>query len=878
MSEQPPKKKHPSQLTNADQPTLITGPGTGNPEKLSGNDLLTRVEDLSGKPSGPSHESLVTKVMSDAPVSSNDQTRATDLHVPGTAASKGKTSSGTHHNQVWGDFELGDLLGRGGMGSVYRGRQISLDRPVAIKVLPSNLSENENFRQRFQLEAKAVAQISSPHVVGVYFAGIHDGHHYFAMEYVEGKDLSIRLREGFTPKHGEALDLVTQASRGLAAAGELGIVHRDIKPGNMMVTKKNVVKLMDFGLVRVASAQDTGLTMAGTIMGTVSYFSPEQGRGERCDCRTDIYAIGVVFYELLTRRLPFTGGDATSVIYQHIHQDPKPPKEIDPTIPEGYQAVVLKCLQKDPAHRYQTATELLKDLEALGRGLDPVTAFHDLKALRAGGTLVKNQAFGAESRGRGLLWAALVLVLVGGGVGGYVVMQPKPALPPVIVPVTLPVADSNSKGAEKTPEKAPDVAAARTLIAAGDLAGARALVAVGLKVAPQDAIWPALGTEIDAAQGAGELKRAEAALAAGDLDTASSALISSTRLLGENDERVKTLKASLDGRSDGRRKVARLLAEAETFLTEGNPARAEGILTPIVAADPANEAAATLLRRAKKENEGLAARAKAVQERLAQGEDALARRDLDAALLHFTAAQQLEPNNPRATTGLEQVTKAKGALSTLREQFEKALKERNLVAAESSLKAMRTLAPGSSTLVLAENEFTNSKLTEETQAKAASEKEAIIVAQAGALAKSMDDPLQTIPVLEQSLVSFLERNGANRPEKTVLEAKLEDRRSRAAVATRLGELDTAVKKADAKTIATLVSDTSFAQALGDLSKEPGLVFASTMNGFTRAGDSATATVGIRHALATFPERTLKLTYTLTRQGADWVISGATFNP
>lgn len=873
MPDQPPKKKHPSQLTNAEQPTLIAGTGAGG---LSGNDLLTRVEDLSGKAAksspGPSHESLVTKVMSGAPVSPNDQTRATDLHVPGSSASKGKTSSGTHHNQVWGDFEIGDLLGRGGMGSVYRGRQISLDRPVAIKVLPSNLSENENFRQRFQLEAKAVAQISSPHVVGVYFAGIHDGHHYFAMEYVEGKDLSIRLRDGFKPTHSEALDLVTQATRGLAAAGDLGIVHRDIKPGNMMVTKKGLVKLMDFGLVRVASAQDTGLTMAGTIMGTVSYFSPEQGRGERCDCRTDIYAIGVVFYELLTRRLPFTGGDATSVIYQHIHQDPKPPKEIDPAIPEGYQAVVLKCLQKDAEHRYQSANDLLKDLESLARGLDPATAFQELKALRAGATLVKNHAFGAEKRGRGMLWAALGVIVVGSGVAGYVLTQQKPALPPVIAPVTTPVTDP------KSPEKAPDAAEARKLIAAGELAGARAVVAVGLKAAPQDATWSALGKEIDVAQGSGELKRAETALAAGDLDSATSALTSASRLLGDSDERVKTLKMSLDARSDGRRKVGRLLTEAETYLTEGNPAKAEEILTPIVAADPANDAAAILLRRAKKENEGVSARAKAVQERLAQGEDALARKDLDAALLHFTAAQQLEPNNPRATAGLDQVTKTKGALSTLREQFEVALKERNLVAAESSLKAMRTLAPGSPTLVLAENEFTNSKLTEETQAKAASEKEAVIVAQAAALTKLMDDPTQATPVLEQSLASFLERNGANRPEKAALEAKLEDRRSRTAVSARLAELDAAVLKADAKTIATLVSDASFAEKLNDLSKEPGLVLASTLSDFTRTGDSATATVNVRHALATFPERTLKLTYTLTRKGTNWVISGATLNP
>ena len=867
MTDQPPKKKYPSQVTNADHPTVISGVKDG----LSGADLLTRVEDLSGQAGQAgkvTHESLVTKVMSNAPVSPMDQTRATDLYVGGSSSAKGKVSSGTHHHQVWGDFELGDLLGRGGMGSVYRGRQISLDRPVAIKVLPSHLSENENFRQRFQLEAKAVAQISSPHVVGVYFAGVHDGHHYFAMEYVEGKDLSVRLRDGFKPTHVKALDLVTQAARGLAAAGDLGIVHRDIKPGNMMVTTKGRVKLMDFGLVRVASAQDTGLTMAGTIMGTVSYFSPEQGRGDRCDSRTDIYAMGVVFYELLTRRLPFTGGDATSVIYQHIHQEPKPPMEINSAIPAGYQAVVLKCLQKDPALRYQTATDLVKDLEALARGLDPATAIQELKNQRA------NDAQGTGGkRGHGLLWAALVVIIVGGGVGGFFALQQqKTSTPPVIAPVNLPVTDP------KVPTKAIDPTEARSLITAGNLAGARALVAEGLKQTPQDGTWLALNKEIDVTQGANEIKRAEEALAANDLDAATGALASAVRLLGESDERVKALKGTLDGRSDGKRKVGRLIAEAETHLNEGNPARAEEVLTPIVAADPANEVAATMLRRAKKENQDLSARSKAVQERLAQGEDALARKDLDAALLHFTAAQQLEPNNPRATAGLDQVTKTKGALSTLREQFEKALKERNLAGAEASLKAMRMLAPGSSTLVLAENEFTNSKLVEETQNKAASEKEAAIVAQATALTKLMDDPTQNLTQLEQSLSSFLERNGANRPEKSALDAKLEDRRSRVAVSTRLAALDAAMVKNDPQTISTVVTDEAFSKKLLELAQEPGQVFASTLETFSRSGDSATAVVAIRHAMVGYPERTLKLTYTLTRQGGGWVISGATLNP
>ncbi|MEK7415585.1 MAG: serine/threonine-protein kinase, partial [Planctomycetota bacterium] len=161
------------------------------------------------------------------PPSSTD---ATSLHVAGAPTGG---SGGTHLGEIWGDFQFSRLLGKGGMGAVYLGRQLSLDRPVAIKVLPSHLSDNPQFRERFTLEAKAVAKMSSPHVVQVYAAGVHKGHHYFAMEYVEGEDLSRRIKTGLKPSYRQSLELVIQAAKGLAAAGEHGIVHRDIKPGNM---------------------------------------------------------------------------------------------------------------------------------------------------------------------------------------------------------------------------------------------------------------------------------------------------------------------------------------------------------------------------------------------------------------------------------------------------------------------------------------------------------------------------------------------------------------------------------------------------------------------------------------------------------------------
>ncbi|MFW5829430.1 MAG: protein kinase domain-containing protein, partial [Planctomycetota bacterium] len=282
---------------------------------------------------------------------------------------------------VLADYLIENKLGQGGMGAVYKGRQLSLDRPVAIKVLPAHLSKDASFIERFQLEARAVAKLTHQNIIQVYGAGEAGGMHYFAMEFVAGKDLSQRLKDGYRPTPAESVELMLQAARGLAEAGRHNIVHRDIKPHNMMVTDEGQLKIMDFGLVKMTD--DThALTMTGAIMGTVSYFSPEQGRGERCDCRTDIYALGITFYELLAGSVPFTGNDASSIIYQHIHSAPRPLEEVNPDIPDEIQAVVLKCLAKRREDRYQSAAALLKDLEAIHVGVQPPEAMRDAAQLR----------------------------------------------------------------------------------------------------------------------------------------------------------------------------------------------------------------------------------------------------------------------------------------------------------------------------------------------------------------------------------------------------------------------------------------------------------------------------------------------------------------
>ena len=287
-----------------------------------------------------------------------------------------KGRQGALTGRTIGDYEIGGILGEGGMGTVYRAKQISLKRRVALKVLPPNLSSNPQMRVRFEQEAHTASLLNSPHVVQVFAAGSHDDMVYFVMEFVEGTDLSEKIREKndaaqlFTPD--EATNYVIQAARGLAEAGKHNIVHRDIKPANLMITSKNVLKIADFGISKIAG--EHGMTMTGTAVGTPAYCSPEQGRGDQVDVRADIYSLGVVFYELLTGRKPFEGATANALIYQHNYAEPTLITALRSEVPDSYQAVALKCLQKDPAKRYQDAAELVADLERVRAGSAPMTA------------------------------------------------------------------------------------------------------------------------------------------------------------------------------------------------------------------------------------------------------------------------------------------------------------------------------------------------------------------------------------------------------------------------------------------------------------------------------------------------------------------------
>lgn len=268
-----------------------------------------------------------------------------------------------------GDFVLEKLIGQGGMGEVYFGYQKSLDRPVAVKLLRDEYARDESFIARFKREAKSAAKLIHQNIIQVYQLGESNGEYYFAMEYVEGKDLQIILKEN-KGKLGtaESVRIIFNVAKALEIAGSFGIVHRDIKPSNVLITKDGSIKVMDFGLAKAFQDSSTNVTMSGAVMGTANYMSPEQAEGRDVDQRTDIYSLGVMFYQLLTGYLPFSGENPTSLAFQHVHSKPIPPMEKIPGVSKALNDICIRCLAKKKEDRYQSATELMVDLQAATDG------------------------------------------------------------------------------------------------------------------------------------------------------------------------------------------------------------------------------------------------------------------------------------------------------------------------------------------------------------------------------------------------------------------------------------------------------------------------------------------------------------------------------
>ncbi|MFG1998133.1 Stk1 family PASTA domain-containing Ser/Thr kinase [Spirillospora sp. NPDC048911] len=266
-----------------------------------------------------------------------------------------------------GRYELDGVIGRGGMAEVYRARDLRLDRVVAIKTLRSDLARDPTFQARFRREAQSAASLNHPSVIAVYDTGedmIGDTSiPYIVMEYVDGSTLRDLLRENRALMPEKALEIVDGILRALDYSHRGQIVHRDIKPANVMLTRNHEVKVMDFGIARAMHDAASTMTQTAQVIGTAQYLSPEQARGERVDARSDIYSTGCVLYELLTGKPPFTGDSPVAIAYQHVREEPIPPSQVDPEIPQWADAIVLKAMAKDADHRYQDATEFRQEIQ-----------------------------------------------------------------------------------------------------------------------------------------------------------------------------------------------------------------------------------------------------------------------------------------------------------------------------------------------------------------------------------------------------------------------------------------------------------------------------------------------------------------------------------
>jgi hypothetical protein len=399
-----------------------------------------------------------------------------EVEIPASWASGSPAVTATQRNEVIGDYEILGKLGQGGMGAVYRARQISLDRVVALKVLPSQLEEDETFVARFQREAAVAAELNHPNLVHVYTSGVAEGCYFIAMELVEGENLRQRLKRGEVPM-AEALRICLEVARGLQFAWRRAqLIHRDIKPSNIYLAEGGTVKVGDLGLAKSLLSNTTGITHTGTAIGTPHYVSPEQARGDKTiDLRADIYSLGCTLYELLTGATPYQGTDPLTVMMMHINSPPPAIMKVLPQCPVPVGRLVNKMLRKARHERHQTYEELIAAIESVQQQIEQgpagpsavVAAWKEIGVADQHGLVARVPApapvakpttatsLRVPRKSRTGLWLGIAAALLIAGFGAYKLFGPKP--------------DSPVRGrtvAVTTPGPAPAPAAANSVVKA----------------------------------------------------------------------------------------------------------------------------------------------------------------------------------------------------------------------------------------------------------------------------------------------------------------------------------------------------------------------------------------------------------------------------